>query len=272
MKPLLIDIVGQKFGKLTVLKPVKRDKYGKIIYLCKCDCGTEKEIARASLIKNWTKSCGCLYKEAQDARLIDLKGKTFNNLIVIEKYNGILSKDRGDHCAYWLCKCICGNIKPISSRDLRSNRIKSCGCQNYNYIKRRKFEDPIKINAHNAYRKYSDEDLSFEDFLVISQQNCFYCNAPPQQKYNTFTNRKTVDKSVSDGYVFYYNGIDRIDPGRGHSRDNIVACCKHCNTAKLDLSFEEFKDKIRKIYEVFVKPDKKFYPELLEELIYQTRR
>ena len=52
-------IYGQKFGKLTAIKPVGRTKHRSIIWLCKCDCGKNKEIPSASLRSGNSKSCGC---------------------------------------------------------------------------------------------------------------------------------------------------------------------------------------------------------------------
>lgn len=52
-----IDLTGKKYGKLTVLR--KSDKKGKNSYwICRCDCGVEKEIC-ATALKHGQKSCGC---------------------------------------------------------------------------------------------------------------------------------------------------------------------------------------------------------------------
>lgn len=61
------DIVGKKFGKLTVesfSRKVRNEKYkhNKYYYTCKCDCGNLKEVQRVNLITNHTTSCGCLKK------------------------------------------------------------------------------------------------------------------------------------------------------------------------------------------------------------------
>lgn len=59
-----IDMTGQKFGKLTVIRrnyPNARDGHQK--WLCKCECGIEKAINRSSLMSGNTKSCGCFRKE-----------------------------------------------------------------------------------------------------------------------------------------------------------------------------------------------------------------
>ena len=55
-----------RFGRLTAVKKVGTKGSGrgsKAIWLCRCDCGNEKEILRNSLVSGTTKSCGCLEKE-----------------------------------------------------------------------------------------------------------------------------------------------------------------------------------------------------------------
>ncbi|KKL65213.1 hypothetical protein LCGC14_2157220 [marine sediment metagenome] len=57
------NLVGQKFGRLIVLKRMDNDKWGHLRWLCKCDCG-KKIIAQGHHLKdNHTQSCGCLAKE-----------------------------------------------------------------------------------------------------------------------------------------------------------------------------------------------------------------
>ena len=58
----LIDLSGQKFGRLLVLK--RAENHGRETYWkCRCDCGNIKEINGAKLKNGHTKSCGCLSKE-----------------------------------------------------------------------------------------------------------------------------------------------------------------------------------------------------------------
>jgi len=54
---------------------------------------------------------------------IDLQGSIFSRLQVIEFLH---RNNRGD--SMWLCKCICGNSKPVSMSHLKSGDVKSCGC------------------------------------------------------------------------------------------------------------------------------------------------
>ena len=62
----LIDLTGQRFGRLTVLhrdtsKPIGR---GCATYwLCRCDCGNKCSVPAHDLRRGHTKSCGCMRSE-----------------------------------------------------------------------------------------------------------------------------------------------------------------------------------------------------------------
>lgn len=64
------NLIGQRFGRLTVIAQTKCSKNGNARWLCKCDCGNTKDIASESLKRGHTKSCGCLCQEATKARAI----------------------------------------------------------------------------------------------------------------------------------------------------------------------------------------------------------
>lgn len=57
------DITNQRFGRLVVLKRVANDSHGTAMWLCRCDCGNEKEIRGISLRSGLTLSCGCYHKD-----------------------------------------------------------------------------------------------------------------------------------------------------------------------------------------------------------------
>jgi hypothetical protein len=57
----LIDITGQRFGKLVVEKRIMGSRSGcHSKWLCKCDCGNYKEVASTHLRYKRISSCGCL--------------------------------------------------------------------------------------------------------------------------------------------------------------------------------------------------------------------
>ena len=63
-----IDLIGQRFGRLTVIECCGRSKDGQKVYRCKCDCGKEKEIRSGNLRSGHSLSCGCLCSEILSER------------------------------------------------------------------------------------------------------------------------------------------------------------------------------------------------------------
>ena len=59
------QLIGRRFGRLTVVSEYGINKHGASMWICKCDCGnTTKPVNGSSLKQGKTKSCGCLWKEA----------------------------------------------------------------------------------------------------------------------------------------------------------------------------------------------------------------
>ena len=58
-----IDLRGQKFGKLTVLRENGRDKHNNVLWLCRCECGKEIVVRGGDLRSEKTTSCGCYRRE-----------------------------------------------------------------------------------------------------------------------------------------------------------------------------------------------------------------
>lgn len=54
------NLIGKRFGKLTVIEFLKTDKQRRAIWKCKCDCGNYHTASSRHLIGNHVKSCGCL--------------------------------------------------------------------------------------------------------------------------------------------------------------------------------------------------------------------
>jgi len=53
------NIEGKRFGRLVVVKKAEKKHY----WVCKCSCGTKKEIRKYDLLNGKTRSCGCLNRE-----------------------------------------------------------------------------------------------------------------------------------------------------------------------------------------------------------------
>jgi hypothetical protein len=62
-----IDVNGQKFGRLTVLRRTSNSS-GQARWDCICDCGKEINVAGSHLKHGNTKSCGCLLADILERR------------------------------------------------------------------------------------------------------------------------------------------------------------------------------------------------------------
>ena len=81
------NLIGQTFGRLTVLEQVKnrtahRGKYWK----CQCACGNITEVRGDYLTGGTTKSCGCLQKEKAGNNKINEIGNQYGLLTVIAPF------------------------------------------------------------------------------------------------------------------------------------------------------------------------------------------
>lgn len=61
--PRAVDMTGQRFGRLVVLRRVASDGAGRARWSCRCDCGAVVAYLRAVLMAGDAKSCGCLRRE-----------------------------------------------------------------------------------------------------------------------------------------------------------------------------------------------------------------
>jgi hypothetical protein len=72
--PNRLKLAGQVFGRWTVLAeaPARRNAGGAIHgswWLCRCECGTEREVVTGNLRKGLSTSCGCRNREVTAERL-----------------------------------------------------------------------------------------------------------------------------------------------------------------------------------------------------------
>lgn len=56
--PKRLELVGQRFGMLLVIEKMPSDKIT-TRFLCRCDCGVEKELVGSEIKRGNWKSCGC---------------------------------------------------------------------------------------------------------------------------------------------------------------------------------------------------------------------
>ena len=103
------DIIGKKFGRLTVLEKTDKKCCRVNYFKCKCDCGNEKSVLKNHLISGHTQSCGCITKDINHSKFenykplknnienkndyivlkIESKGKIYDCFIDLEDYEKI---------------------------------------------------------------------------------------------------------------------------------------------------------------------------------------
>lgn len=64
----LIDMTGQRFGRLLVKERGKNGKRGKVYWRCQCDCGKEVSVRGDHLRDGRVHSCGCYNSEVTTER------------------------------------------------------------------------------------------------------------------------------------------------------------------------------------------------------------
>ena len=127
--PAIINELGNKYEKLTVLSQATHKNYRGGYWLCKCECG-ELRKARGSFLRNGgIRACKKCTKEEAVQRFLRLKtidetGHRYGGLVVIQKVESP-KKILG---ASWLCQCDCGSTIIVQGGTLRAGHQTSCGC------------------------------------------------------------------------------------------------------------------------------------------------
>jgi len=144
----------------------------------------------------------------------------------------------------WVCRCECGGEKMVLGGALKRGKTRSCGCLSREALSaRRRLPEGVSTmnNILSGYKNGARTrglafELTDEETLHLMRQNCFYCEAAQSNKakgnYGSAEEREANSRT--------YQGIDRLNNAIGYTIDNTVPCCKICNYAKRDLSFEEY--------------------------------
>lgn len=115
------DIVGKHFGKLVIVKDSGIRRNGNVVWECQCDCGNNVLATTHDLKSGIAVSCGCSVVE--NYKLRNLVGCRFGRLEVVRD-----SGERNNGSVVWECKCDCGKITFVTTRNLKSGNTTSCGC------------------------------------------------------------------------------------------------------------------------------------------------
>lgn len=177
------------------------------------------------------------------AKKIDLSGKKIGRITILRKL-GIING-----LVYWEYECDCGVVKKGSTSTLNAKRIKSCGCLRNEIIGAQNRKEFGKSASNRLITNYKNSakrrlycwKLTDEEFFILTKGNCHYCGTLP------INNTKKISPN-SFGHI-EFNGVDRIDNNIGYTIENCVTCCRNCNMAKCNFSYEEFMAWLKRIIE-----------------------
>lgn len=153
----------------------------------------------------------------------------------------------------WECQCICGKIVLRGGNALLKYKNPNCGCKKGSYAllpnqlgHKRAIIGDYKRHARERNLKF---ELSEEEAINIILKDCYYCGNPPSNMKTVKPSKKVRAKYCCTVTTLYYNGIDRLDNTKHYTMDNCVPSCYLCNWSKMDLTIDQWKDWIKKVYQ-----------------------
>lgn len=179
------DIIGNKYGKLTVLEITNKtsEKGTNLYYKCKCECGNITYVTGNNLKLGNIISCGCIHSP-------DLTGQRFGKLVALEKTN-----EKSGNSYKWKCLCDCGNITYVSHNTLSMGNTKSCGC--IVSIGEAKIANILQ----NAEIEYTSQK-TFDNF--VNENNIHY-------RFDFYIDGKIVEYDGSQHFVTKNSGWDTLE-------------------------------------------------------------
>ena len=122
----ILDLTGQRFGRLTALERLDEKSGKSYLWRCRCDCGRELKVRATALTTGNTTICGCARTEALHGRAKDITGCRFGALTALRP-----TQERRRGSVLWECRCDCGRTVRYSHNELRYAGVTSCGCRRY---------------------------------------------------------------------------------------------------------------------------------------------
>ena len=244
-KPLYL--IGQKFGKLTVISfsgTIKKRK----VWKCKCDCGNIIDNVNGTNLKRGnTISCGCKFLLSKKYNFQDLTGKQFGKLTVIRRLNKF-TKWRG---AIWECLCECGKVVEFPSNCLTSKNNTTCGDKNIHILngltkKELRVGDiplshitSIKQNAIKRNLLFSVKNEYLWELFLKQNQKCALSGV--ELVFTTNSNASKYRKETTAS-------LDRINNNLGYIEGNVRWVHKDVNRIHWKLDDNTFLDWCKKCY------------------------
>jgi len=207
--------IGKRYGRLIVTRvsPIKK---GHRYWLeCLCDCGSSVLEQPRDLEQGSSASCGCLRRELQQQKTVEMLGKKYGRLTVLEL---LPPKSDSDRLLRVRCLCDCGNSVVVAASRVRSGVTTSCGCYNKDITSK------THLKHGFANKPWSREYSAW----VHLRQRCLNANNP---RYHDYGGRGiTVCDRWKDSFENFLedmgecpknkSSLDRIDNDGPYSPEN----------------------------------------------------
>lgn len=164
------NIIGKKYGRLTVIDYTNFNRHGSAVWKCACECGNITYATTEGLRVGDNISCGCYNKSCElfkQRYKVNLVGEKFGKLIVIKA----TEKRTAQGNQIWECQCECGNIAYVSTNHLQTGNTKSCGCLLGHSVGEQKIiellnEHNIKFKAQYIFPELPNRRYDFAIFDI----------------------------------------------------------------------------------------------------------
>lgn len=214
--PVILDLVGQQFGRLTVRERIGGGRRG-IWWRCTCACGGSHEVTSSDLRAGAVSSCGCFRRDKGHAKFIDRTGERVGKLVLLERGPDTMKTG----VTRWWCQCDCGNKKLIRGSNIKLGNVISCGCERQN-----RFDNGFVQTHGQSRRKNKPRTPEHACWLGIHDR----CRNPKNKAYRFYGARGIrVAPEWSEFMRFLADvgprpspahSLDRIDTRRGYEPGN----------------------------------------------------
>lgn len=168
--PNVINLVGQKFNRWTVIRRVKSAKSNYILWECICECGEKRALPGYTLRKGRSKSCGCLARENVKKR--NHKKHGCSNTKIYNTWRNMIDR--------------CSNPKDHNFNNYGGRGIKVCD----RWLKFENFYIDMIESYMKHIEKYGEKDTSIDRMNVNGDYTLSNCRwaTPKEQAANRRSN------------------------------------------------------------------------------------
>lgn len=160
----------------------------------------------------------------------DLTGQRFGKKLVVGFSHIEERPGSKTFKSFWKVKCDCGREKVIERHSLIYSGD-GCGCVRLSSITKHGetwLREAVSTSRYSAGQRGLSWNIDQETFRRLCMLPCTYCHYFPPPLPGSGMKRRAR------------NGLDRVDNNLGYEPDNVVPCCRFCNTARRNATVEDF--------------------------------